>query len=87
VHQFVGDLDGEAVTHEYAEAIREYCATLTIFTEQVRSGEELSLDQMDQVEAAQLRFENARTLCELYVCGGLDPLRLRPPQSPARLPA
>jgi hypothetical protein len=82
VQQLADELDPEAVAHEYAAACKDYCATLTSLTEQVRRGEELSLDQMDQLEAAKLRLENAWTLCELYV-GGLDTAGIRPSPSPS----
>jgi hypothetical protein len=72
VHELVDDVDPEAVTHEYAAALKDYCMTFASLTEHVRSGQDLSLDQMDEIDAAKLRLENARTLCELYVCRGLE---------------
>jgi hypothetical protein len=87
VQQLGNELDPEAVTHEYAAAFKRYCTTLTTLTELVRGGQELSLDQMDQLEAAKLRLENARTLCEFYVGRDIDPGELYPSPSPTRLPA
>jgi hypothetical protein len=72
VHQWADELDAEAVTHEYAEAFKGYCTTLTSLTELVGGEHDLSVDQMDQLEAA-----NARTLCEFYVSGGVDPAKQR----------
>lgn len=84
----LGDyLDPEAVTHEYAEACRDYCAKLMLWTEHVRSGQDLSLDQMDEIEAAKLRLENAWTLCEFCVGRDVDLPTLHPPASLPRLPA
>ena len=65
------------ITQEFAAALKDYCATLTTLTDHVRRGAQLLLDQMDQIEAAKLRLENARTLCELYVGRGPSPA---PPQ-------
>ena len=87
MHQLADDLEPEAVTHEYAAALKDYCTTFTGLTDHVRRGEDLSLDQMDEMEAAKLRLENARTLCELYVARDIDPAVLRSPPSPTRLQA
>jgi hypothetical protein len=77
----------EAITHEYAEAFTDCCTKFTSLTEQVRGGQDLSLDQMDEPEAAKLRLENARTLCELYVGGGGDPAKVRGTESRIRVRA
>lgn len=71
----------DACTKEFAAAFKGYCTTLTDFTDQVGRGQHLSLDQMDQLEAAKLRLENARTLCELYVGRGPDPALLHQRQA------
>jgi hypothetical protein len=81
VHQLVDEVESKIVTHEYAAAFRDYFTALTRLRQQVRRGQELSLDQMDEVDAAKLRLENARTLCELYVARALD---LAPQPSPPR---
>jgi hypothetical protein len=87
VHQLMDEVDAEAVTHEYASACRYYCAKLTSCTEQLRAGQDLSLDQMDEIEAAKLRLENAWTLCEFYVSRDIDPAQLPTSPSHPRLPA
>jgi len=86
VHQLVDEVDAEAVTHEYAAACRDYCAKLTSCTEQLRAGQDLSMNQMDEIEAAKLRLENAWTLCEFYVSRDIDSALLPSPPSPTRLP-
>jgi hypothetical protein len=88
MHQLADEVDARAVTHEYAAAFKDYCATFASLTEQVRGGQDLSWDQMDELEAVKLRLENARTLCEFYVSGGVDPATLRSQrESPIRLHA
>ena len=87
MHQLVDELDAEAVAHEYAAALKDDCATMASLNEQLHGGQDLSLDQMDDLDAAKLRLENARTLCEFYVGRGLDPAGLRRRPSPTRLPA
>jgi hypothetical protein len=87
VHQLADELDAGAVTHEYAAAFKDYCTTVTCLAEHVRAGQYLSLDEMDELEAAKLRLENARTLCEFYVSGGTDPAKLRDREWRTRLKA
>ncbi len=87
MRQLVEEVAAEAVTHEYAAAFKDYCTTLTRLTEQARGGEDLTLDQMDEIDAAKLRLDNARTLCELYVGRDIDATGLHPGPSPPELPA
>jgi hypothetical protein len=77
VHKFVEEIEAEAVTQEYAAAFNDYCAMLAHWTEQGGGRNNISLeDLMDEIEAAKLRLENARTLCEFYVGRALDPAGL-----------
>jgi hypothetical protein len=66
----------DALRQEFAAAFRDYCAVLTSLSDEVAGGRQLSLDQIDQIEAAKLRLENAQTLCELYIGGGLYQAKL-----------